>query len=484
MIVLMPAPNPWKTFVVVHAEDCGDAGPRLLAESGACLLPGAGVTAVFEGLQYDPEVPLRAVRALLKLALTVPGTRAGAHAGDSRDPAIVAGLAASARALAGAAEPGVVLVSKAVERAVPRRFRFHELPIEVGHPDPVVPYEVVEAVGAPGEFGSREELGELTGRDAELARLMAAVGGARIAVEGPAGSGRSRLLREVRDRARAGRPDMWIAVGRCESRPPARLGPFGEVIRAEAMASGFDRWDWKRVLDAVERLAPPGEAVAGGHALAIARDLGERVEGSPSAAPTIPAWRAVLGAAAARGGVLLCIEDFERADAGTRALVDGLADLPGLCLLVTALPGAGPAGCERITLPPRPLPAVDLASLDAETRETLVAAAVLGRTFWKFAVERLLVREVDEAFEEARRRGLILFRQDSLMGAEGQAMFRHLQIRQAVEDLASPAEKARFHAGAAHFYGQRVKFGGPAIGERERWHRERGKETTGEDVDS
>jgi tetratricopeptide (TPR) repeat protein len=289
-----------------------------------------------------------------------------------------------ARRLAESAEPGALLVSKAVERAVPRRFRFRELPALTlrGREETVLPYLAQSEHAVQTEFRAPEELAPLVGRDAELARLWKAFGagqGACLVVEGAAGVGKSRLLAEFRARVRAAHPNAWVAVGRTADGLP--FEPFAEIARAEAGASGMDRGDASRLVEALR--APlehaghtrlEAENLAHLVALSIGAPVGDaRVRGIDPAhaeAETRRAWRSWLQARAGGRPAALCIEDLQAADAETLLLLEDLAAAPcGVALVASSRPGA---------LVPRGFAPVPLDELPRDGAISL-ARAVLGR---------------------------------------------------------------------------------------------------------
>lgn len=534
-----------RTFAVVHATIPRSAPALAAAWREAASRARAAVASeeehaleiVLEGPAQDADAPLRAVRAALEARRAAADLgyeiHVGIHAGDSRSVAILEGLTQVARFLAGLAPPGGILASKPVERAVPRRFRFTEQSPLLISGEAILPYALLEELPGPTEWKSGAEAGPLEGRAAELGRLLeGSLGsGARcVWVEGAEGLGKARLLLEARERVRAERPGCWVARGRCELRPPRRLAPFAQMLRDEGAASGTDRWDGERVMDAAKRLM--GEEADAGVARRLALSIGESVEGGGQVAGTDAqsAWLRWLQAAGGPAGALLCIEDAHEADEETLALLESLATLPadrGVAVLVTSLPGRpAPAGFARLPLDPlgpdeaarvaaracggtppaetaavlreaggNPLlieelcalareagapaakkaaargpegvAAARIALLGAESREALAAGAVLGRAFWKFAVERLLARDASEALAEARKRGLVFVQGASLMRGEGQYLFRHASTRRAAEGLPGVA---RLHAAAAKMHEQTAKFGGEALRALAAWH--------------
>ncbi len=395
------------------------------------------------------EDAVRLGRSILRAAASGGfEARAGIHLGGA-DPA------AAALALAAAAPPGALWISKAVERLVPRRFRFHEQPVlEVGR-ESVPAYEVVEEIGPPGEF----EAGEPPpGSESLVAQLVeAGRRGARLVLVGPAGTGRARILRAVRLQFTEG----WVACGRCDSRPPSPYGALGDILRAEAAASGFDRWDGERVVAAVKRL---GGDASDADAVALSLGLRLNADSDPPAPKAREAWKRVLSKAR-----LLCVEDLEEAGVEEREL---LGSVPAI--LATALPGTAiPQGFAIVGVPAAP-PAAPW-PLPPALRETLGAAAILGRSFWRFSLERLLVRDVGDELATARKAGWILEREGSLMRGDGELLFRHRLLREAALAALTPPERASLHGAAAAFYQQRAPLAGPATAARAAWHREQAR---------
>jgi hypothetical protein len=475
------------------------------------------------------EQCLRAVRAALLLRKAIPAMneeyglraslRAGIHAGPPGDALEVA------RALWSLARPGAVVASKAVERLVPRRFRCRELdPVVLpGRGEAIVPYEMEQAIGGQADF---EECGPrpapFVGRQREMRSLEEAVRARRpVAVVGPPGSGRGRLLSEVRTRAREN--GAWAAAGRVLDRPRLPFAPFAEIARAEAAVSGMDRGDPERLFAALHRdLAAAGlsEEDAGRQAERIVLSLGAPLpaaRGDGDAEETLHAWRCWIASRSTPPGSVLCVEGLSSADAPSLALLQSLAADPSRpALFATAVPGAmppagfsvlelpglppgdalalaedvsgGPTGAELAALvrdqtsghalhvdalaratrlsgrptrsPLHVLLGEEIDSLPPDTRTVVCAAAVLGTTFWHFFLSRLLVREVRSALAEAVGRGVLLTQPSSLMRNDGLYRFRHPLLAEAALERLEAAERRKLHAEAAALFDQRVRHGG------------------------
>lgn len=510
----MPAPIPLVLALVAEADHpAGGALRERLAALGGEIRTGPSAMVIsWEDSRGREEVAIRAARDAVKFARDAGlAARAAVHLGLP-DPS------PGAFAMARAAPDGAVWVSKAVERLVPRRFRFTELPVLQAGAEAVPPYEAGEELGSPGEFGSAAELGPFLDRMSAVSTLHATQ--TALLVVGPAGSGRARLLRSCRDARRA--TGSWVAVGRCGERPPSPGGAFGQMLCAEAAASGFDRWDGERVVAAVKRL---GGRAQDADTLALSLGLrlneeGESLEPFPESVRA--AWGRLFAGMTPRP--LLCLENIDRATAEEMAILDGLPHgaatalatgetlvkskrgfLPvpiremspdrirslservqlapgiavaGIPLLIEQLGALGSeAGAEAAREaaaefdPLRAAIDARFEALPVETRETLAAASILGRSFWRFALERVLGRDAEEGLQAARRGGWILEREGSLMRADGELLFRHDLLRDAAETSLAPGAPQQLHTMAAELYEQRAPLAGPATAARAAWHR-------------
>lgn len=484
--------------LLLSKDAAGPLAAELTSRGATVQFQPGEIVAVWPAAGGFEVAAIRAARAALREDVA---SRAGLHAGGP-DPET------AARALARFAPDGAVLVSKAVERLIPRRFQFDELPVlEVGS-EAVPAYRVLEEIGSPGEFG--EAVSE------DVTRLASSRnGGAKRLIVGPPGSGRATALRAVRLSAlRHPKRAAWIACGRCSRRPPSPFGGIGGILLAEASASGFDRWDGERVVAAVRRLG--GSAA---DADTIALSLGLRLNATtdppaPEAAAAQDAWKRFLEATAP-AGTLLHLEDLDQAAHEELALLESISN-PDIGIMATASPGTpvpkGFAAFELASFPaesaralmerghlPADLPAAARLNplllcelsllgeatagtpraaiearfkvLPADVQEALAAAAVLGRSFWRFTLERVLGFDVEEALSVARQRSWLLEREGSLMGADGELLFRHALHRDVAEASLATEVRRRLHAIAAGTYEQRARTAGPAAAARAAWHR-------------
>jgi class 3 adenylate cyclase/tetratricopeptide (TPR) repeat protein len=212
-------------------------------------LAGDGLMALFGAPVAHEDDPRRAVRAALAirdtlstLAETVRGERGielqariGIHSGPvvvgtvgnsfKMDYTAIGDTTNLAARLQTAARPGTILMSDATYRLVRGFFVVEPTgPLEVrGKSEPVVAYEVLSRAARPSPMSIAAERGltPLVGREVELARLEDAFRRAAsaalgiVAVVGEAGSGKSRLLYELK--RRLGDDGIAFFEGRCSS---------------------------------------------------------------------------------------------------------------------------------------------------------------------------------------------------------------------------------------------------------------------------
>lgn len=203
---------------------------------------------------------------------------------------------------------------------------------------------LLAALGADAESAGPAVLAPaFVGRERELAQLDDAAGlagerGVRLAVCGPAGSGRTRLLSELRVRL--------FARGALVVQQPLRDGDDHPLARlAEQLAA------------ALGTPAPPADA----HPLASCRAA---IEAAQSSLP-------VQGRT---GPLVLLLDDLDRADGGVLQDVEALwTGAEGPLLLVTT------HDPQRLRWPPRGGARIDLPPLGRAERARLAGTALLGR---------------------------------------------------------------------------------------------------------
>ncbi|MFG2820005.1 ATP-binding protein [Kitasatospora sp. NPDC048365] len=155
------------------------------------------------------------------------------------------------------------------------------------------------------------------GREVELRQLLAAVGeGATVVlVEGEAGIGKSRLLREAADRLTAA--GVPVLQGGCHPlREPLPFGPLVDALR--------DGSSW---FGPVQRFSP-ATAVLAPYLPELADRLPAMPAGGGFGTPGQQLMRAVHDALRDLGPVVLMVEDLHWADDGTRDLLSLLARNP------------------------------------------------------------------------------------------------------------------------------------------------------------
>src|SRR5919198_6565742 len=367
----------------------------------------------------DPE---RAVRAALALrdAIGADASEGSRGPGPRLRAAVVTGealvglevgaggqrvtgdMVALCTRLVQATPPGSVMVSAATERATARVVRYDQASLIAlgGRAEPLAVWRALEARDPAGLGRARTGGTPLVGRERELGLLRAAWRRVRsegrpelVAVVGPPGIGKSRLLAELCRPVERDQPGAWREGRSLPYGQPTACWALAEVVRAEAgIREGADTAEAARKLTAVagHALGEAGDGTAAWVAGHLRRLLGG--EGGASLpgdghAGALAAGRRFLHARAARRPLLLALEDLHWADDLLLDLVASLTepagDQPGpVPLLVVAT--ARPELLERrpglLTgaglLPLGPLPDADTTRL----LEALLAEHGLGGT--------------------------------------------------------------------------------------------------------
>jgi predicted ATPase len=119
-------------------------------------------------------------------------------------------------------------------------------------------------------------------------------------------------------------------------------------------------------------------------------------------------------------------------------------------LLDEAGPGASPRPPATLTA----LVAERLAALDPDHRALVEDAAVVGKVFWRGAIEAMGgrgARAVDEGLDELTRRQLVRPSRRSSVVGQTEHSFWHLAIREAVLEHMDPARRSAAHLEAAEW---------------------------------
>ncbi len=347
---------------------------------------GDAVVAVFGVPRIRENDPARAVSAAIEIVERVGDLaadlaartdvelriRVGVNTGDVITPTnvrpdrpMVTGDAVNVAArLQAAATPGQVIVGDRTFQATRSMFRYAE-PVEItvkGRTEPVVAHRLVARIsGALEEGPARNLQARVVGREHELAVLSNLLDEAiesrspRLAlVYGPAGIGKSRLVREAVALASSERPDLVALRGRS---PAVDKGitywPLAEVVRSACgialddetlvaasklreragallASAGVAEADAEATIFALATtagIALPDNPLDRARPLAVSSDLGRR-------------WPMFVSALASRGPTVVVLEDMHWASDLLREMVERiLARSTGALLLVaTARP--------------------------------------------------------------------------------------------------------------------------------------------------
>ncbi len=297
-----------------------------------------------------------------------------------------------------AAAPGTVLATAATYRFVaPVVDAIDRGAIEVkGKAEPVRAYEISRVKAAPGRLRGLAGIeSPLVGREAELARLLAAfevvrAGQGRVAcVLGDPGLGKSRLLAEFH-RAASSAGDLTWAEGRCLSYGPGI--PYHLIVDLLRSLSGVGATaDDHELAVALDRLTHEflGDEWADAYVylahlagLALAPELAARITAIDM--EVLKRYAAsvhvLVRAMAARAPLVLVYEDVHWADAASVELILQLLplvnELPLFCL-ITARPERATPGWRLVTAAREgfgeALTELPLAALSAEDSRRLVA---------------------------------------------------------------------------------------------------------------
>lgn len=299
-----------------------DAARATLIDAGGVIVgasPGS-LVAAFGARSAAGDEAERAAQAARGLAIADPAARVRVGIDTGRllvrgantavAPSVAGEALARAAKLAADAEPGEVRASSRTARHLQRRFALQRTPDDAA------------IVGPRSVRPPAAERSPIVGREDALARITAALGegGTRAAlVLGAPGIGKSRVVAELVDRVRGA---AHLGVVEAIGTPERALVSYGVARALLGALTGLpDRPAPDEALEAARRVlgaAGEGETLSS----ALAGLLAERQEpGTPVAA----AVRAALHAAAARTPLLLVIDDAHWADDASLDLLEAIA---------------------------------------------------------------------------------------------------------------------------------------------------------------
>jgi adenylate cyclase len=431
---------------------------------------GDAVMALFGAPHAHEDDPERAVAAALEMrqSLTAASDRMAArlpqpltlHVGINTGLVVAGRVGSAVRSdytvlgdavnlaarLEDLSEGGQILVSEETHRATEHAFAYKELePAQVkGKREPV---RVFELAGARARRRSQRGLPgaetPFVGREGELQRLigtldsLAAGRGGLVTLSGPAGVGKSRLVRELRTRADE-RGYGWIQAGATSLAQSGALALWAEAIRRLlALRSGADLRTAVVERHSRDDIVLPTAGHSGANG-ALAEVLGltlppqerhrlRQLDESALRGQLYTAVRELLQSQAGARPLVLVLEDLHWADEASFDLLKFVVELTGrLPLLIVgtyrsdattvtdALPRAeaiGQALREHIDVTPLSTPACQALALAvlgtderlAPVRELLVAQAE-GNPFYLEEILRALAQQGAIAFDGRRWR--------------------------------------------------------------------------------
>jgi class 3 adenylate cyclase/tetratricopeptide (TPR) repeat protein len=428
---------------------------RVIAEWGGTVekFIGDAVVAFFGVPQAREDDPIRALNAasgmlaaLVKLNADLEarhgirlGVRIGVNTGEVLAPAaiatagqfVVSGDAVNVAArLEQAADAGTILVGERTWLAARNAFDFGEpVPLTLkGKREPVVARALGERLA--GEQRGVRFQAPMVGRERELATVLGLLdeavesGRPRLGViGGPAGIGKSRMLREFIATAAENHADLFVLRGRCLAAGHGiTFWALGEILRSACRISLDEPTDSaaQKLVETVDSLlAPLGLSVVERdetvHALAMSAGLNltanplAELEPEQVGEAMARAWPRFVTALARRSPVALVVEDLHWADDRMVTLLDLIAGRSAgpVLLLGTARPEfmeahPGLASGDLTTISLRPLTDAQSDRLvaellgDSEELQALAADVRQKADGNPFFLEEILQRLIDE----------------------------------------------------------------------------------------
>ena len=406
-------------------------------------LAGDGLMALFGAPIAHEDAPHRAVRAALAIRDALAAfnatpaarglelqVRIGIHTGPvivgtvgndlKMDYTAIGDTTNLAARLQSAARPGAILVSHATQRLVRDAF-VAELagPFEVkGKREPVVAYEIRGATAATSPMALAEARGmtPFVGRAAELSQLTSSFERAReslaqvVAVVGDAGSGKSRLIYEFKQRV-ANEPIAYFEA-RCSALSQnIPYAPMIEMLRQHfGIVSGEPpRSTCHKVVAALAELDGPPETLHSHlcHLLAIHDDGPAKVPPEEQRQMSFEAVATLVSLTSQRRPAVMILEDLHWMDDASRqmiALAVAKMHSARVMLIVSHRPEYQPAWRSSAALTHlnlRPLPPDDVSAivrtvaggrLPTALEERILATAE-GNPFFAEEITRTLVED-------------------------------------------------------------------------------------------
>ncbi len=218
-------------------------------------------------------------------------------------------------------------------------------------------------------------------------------------------------------------------------------------------------WADGNLLDLVEEFAA---GLRGLPVLLVAVARPELLDIRPDWGAGLPAYLSVtLGPLKADDALKLALRRLD--DPGRAAEVVRVAEgnplfIEQLAAVIDSTSGALPTTVREIV-------AARLDSLPREERSLLVDAAVVGKVFWRGAVEAMATRdELSAILAMLERRDLIRRDTTSMIEGQPQFAFTHVLIRDVAYGLLSRSDRASRHAKVAEFFERSTGVSGEAIG--------------------